>query len=239
LSVFIAIEGTDAAGKATNTRLLAERIRAVGREVVTYAFPRYDTPIGQTIKRLLTGQMCVKWNSGAPALIEDALVLQALMVADKADAVEEIAQHFNEGTVVLCDRWVPSAICYGSADGLDREWLRRINFALPDASLNIFIDVSPEEALRRRPEARDRYERDREKQKRVHAEYVRLWGCEQGQERIVLAPDPYYEVYCRLNGEQSREAVADEVFKAVTRHRAWKESLVDVPPPKASPEHAS
>jgi len=230
--MFIAIEGTDAAGKATQTRLLAEHIRAMGREVVTYSFPRYDTPVGQTIRRLLIGDTCVAWTDTATDACDDhARVLQALMIADKADAAEDIAAQFNEGTVVICDRWIPSALCYGAADGLDPEWLRRINFPLPDASLNVFIDVSPEEALRRRPEARDRYERDREKQERVHAEYVRLWGCDLGQERIVLAPDPYYQVYYRVNGERSQEQVAEGIFKAATRHRAWTQSMLDVPPP--------
>jgi dTMP kinase len=229
--MLVAIEGTDAAGKATQTRLLAERIREMGREAVTYSFPRYDTPIGNVIKRLLTGEMAVKWNSGAPALDEDAHVLQALMTADKADATEDIAVQINEGTIVICDRWLPSALCYGTADGLDHEWLRRINFPLPDASLSVFIDVSPEEALRRRPEARDRYERDREKQKRVHEEYVRLWGCERGQERIILAPDPFYQVYYRVNGEQPQAVVADLIFKSVVRHKAWAAGMLDVLPP--------
>jgi dTMP kinase len=240
--LLIAIEGTDASGKATQTRLLAERIRDMGREVVTYSFPRYDTPIGKTIKRLLTGKTAVAKPTGfgeaggeeimIPEPADEALVLQALMTADKADATEDIATQLNEGTVVICDRWIPSAICYGAADGLDREWLRRINFPLPDAALSVFIDVSPEEALRRRPKARDRYERDREKQERVHEEYVRLWGCEQGQERIVLAPDPFYEVYYRVNGERSEADVSDLILKAVLAHRAWEAGMLDAPPPR-------
>ena len=46
---------------------------------------------------------------------------------------------------------------------------------LPPGDLNIFIDVPEEEALRRRPEMRDRFEKDREKQKVVRANYETLW----------------------------------------------------------------
>ena len=229
--MLVAIEGTDAAGKNTQTRLLAERIRAMGREVAVYSFPRYDTPIGQTIKRILTDALTIDHTDTMTHASDDAArILQSLMTADKADATEDIAVQLNEGTVVICDRWIPSAICYGAADGLDREWLRRINFPLPDASLSVFIDVSPEEALRRRPEARDRYERDREKQKRVHEEYVRLWGCERGQERIVLAPDPFYQVYYRVNGERPEADVSDLILKAALAHRAWDAGMLDMPP---------
>lgn len=237
--MLIAIEGTDASGKNTQTQLLAARLREMGREVVTYAFPRYDTPVGKTIKRILTGEIAVAY-AGQPGdrpesqvirlPVDEAHVLQALMTADKADATPEIATHINEGTVVICDRWISSAICYGTADGLDAEWLHRINFPLPDAALSIFIDVSPEEALRRRPEARDRYERDREKQKRVHEEYVRLWGCERGQSRIVIAPDPFYEVYYRVNGERSVEEVSDLILRATVGHRAWAAGMLDALP---------
>lgn len=111
---------------------------------------------------------------------EDALVLQALFLADKMAASMEIMHAAGRGHTVILDRWWQSAFAYGVADGLDEKWLCAIHYTLPTVNMNIFIDVPPEEAFKRRPEARDRYERDREKQKAVRTNYERLWAANAG-----------------------------------------------------------
>jgi dTMP kinase len=223
--LFICIDGLDAAGKATQTKLLAERIRAEGREVFTYSFPRYDTPVGAAIKRLLVGTTTLTRPLDEPS--EDiALVLQALMLADKCDAIKEITERLMAGAVVICDRWIPSALCYGAADGLDVAWLASIHFPLLDADMNVFIDVSPEEALRRRPEARDRFERDREKQAAVRKQYTKLWQIEREGVSVRL---PVFEMpeeagsstpvwWVRVNGERPAEEVTEGIFRYVVGH---------------------
>ena len=185
----IVIEGCDAAGKATNVKKLAERFDSLGSNAITFSFPRYDTVVGKAILRHLKGRIAMReehsidssdmridgettYRTAEP---EDALAFQALCAVDKYDAAADIQAHLALGRVVICDRWWQSAFCFGSSDGLDEDWLYRIHSGLPQPWLNIFIDVPPEEALRRRPEARDRYERDREKQKVVRANYERLW----------------------------------------------------------------
>jgi dTMP kinase len=97
------------------------------------------------------------------------------MTADKMEASCDISNALLVGHTVICDRWWQSAYAFGVADGLDPGWLTRVHSELPQADINIFIDVPPEEAFKRRPEARDRYERDREKQKAVRANYDLLW----------------------------------------------------------------
>src|SRR5947207_9417818 len=166
MSLFVCIEGCDGAGKNTQSKILAERLRAK-----LYSFPRYATPIGKVIRRHLTNAIelrehytiSVESVSGDARLEhhqrtapEDPLMFQALMIADKCNAAEEIQDLFLSGTPVVCDRWIPSAICYGAADGVDREWLIQTHLPLPEADLNIFLDVTPEEALRRRPDTRHR-----------------------------------------------------------------------------------
>lgn len=178
----LVLEGLDAAGKATNAKRLAARLDSLGMTAVVYSFPRYGTDVGKAILRHLKGQIVLMDVSDAEYTIEaavraeeDALAFQALCLADKTDAAVEIENHLGLGRVVICDRWYQSAVAFGGADGLDDDWLHRIHAGLPQAWLNIYIDVPPEEALRRRPEARDRYERDREKQKVVRVNYEKLW----------------------------------------------------------------
>ena len=174
----ICIEGLDAVGKNTQAEKLARRFDGAGSSAIVFSFPRYATTVGKAILRHLKGEiaMCtVNVTHQAKLAEEDSLAFQCLMLADKMDAAADIVYSLMSGRIVICDRWWQSAYAFGVADGLDPDWLVRIHGGLPPAWLNIYIDVPPEEALRRRPEARDRYERDREKQKVVRANYERLW----------------------------------------------------------------
>jgi len=227
MSIFVCIEGVDAAGKATQSKILAERLGAK-----LYSFPRYDTEIGKIIKQHLLGKVALREfrssvdnpSSGTafPVASEDPLMFQALMLADKCNAAEELQELFLAGTPVVCDRWIPSAICYGAADGVDREWLMRAHLPLLSADLNIFLDITPEEALRRRPEARDRYERDREKQKRVREEYQRLWAGdyvddETGAHYVTVDGDG------GGSGAAAIDVVAERIWVAVETYRKERE----------------
>ncbi len=219
MSLFVVIEGLDAAGKNTQSRILAERLKAK-----LYSFPRYDTPMGQVIKAHLKGEILLvektvdeeheAVHKRAP---EDALMFQALMLADKCNIADEMLNTYLSGTPVVCDRWSPSAICYGAADGIDRNWLIETHRALPEADLNIFLDVTPEEALRRRPDARDRYERDREKQKRVRVEYQRWWA----ENSVYYEGAPGYIVINGYGGDGpgAIDVVTERIWAAVEAYR--------------------
>lgn len=178
MGLMICIEGLDAIGKNTQAKKLAEKLDSFGRAAVIMSFPRYETTVGKAIRRHLVGELFVGevQSAGGYALAdEDPLFFQALMLADKTDAAHEINHKLVTGSIVICDRWIPSAICFGEADGLDAVWLRHIHEYLPQPDINILIDVPEEEALRRRPQLRDRYEKDREKQAAVRANYDVLW----------------------------------------------------------------
>ena len=207
----ICIEGIDSSGKNTQSKLLAERLKAQ-----LYSFPRYDTMVGKIIKRHLTGQIALREEHTIDSsdhtidgdvvyrtAPEDPIAFQALMLADKATASVEIRNHLSVGHDVVCDRWIQSAVCYGAADGIDPLWLQAIHEAFPRADLNIFLDVAPEEALRRRPDACDRFERDREKQARVREEYQKMWAS--AGHRYVI-----------VNGVGTVEVVAERIWTEVT-----------------------
>jgi dTMP kinase len=205
----IVIEGIDSSGKNTQTKKLAARFDSIGSSAITFSFPRYGTTVGKAILRHLKGEIVlVQEETDAESYqrytstFEDALAFQCLMLADKTDAAFEIDRSLIAGSVVICDRWWQSALAFGAADGLDEEWLARIHHGLPQPWLNIFIDVPPEEALRRRPEARDRYERDREKQKIVRANYEKLW-TNAGAD------------YVKIDGVGTQEEVHERIWAAL------------------------
>lgn len=217
--MLICCEGIDASGKNTQSKRLVEKFDSIGRNAVVMSFPRYETTVGRAIRRHLTGAIAVTHEHSIDSsdhtidgmivhrvAPEDPLAFQALMLADKMDAALDIEAHIFAGRVVICDRWTPSAICFGEADGLDAKWLVRVQELLPQPALNIFIDVPEDEALRRRPEMRDRYEKDREKQKVIRENYKTLW--EAGAEE-----DP--AEWITVDGVGTVEEVTERIWKHV------------------------
>lgn len=225
--MFVAIEGTDAAGKATQSQLLADRIEKTGNPVFRYSFPRYQTPLGEAILKHLKNEISVKKTitihsydsisiESADA-DEDALIFQCMMLADKYDAARDITLQLRDGATVVSDRWWQSGWVYGKADGLEERWLSSVFRCLPQADLNIFIDVPPDEALRRRPEARDRYEKDRAKQEVVRKNYQYLWSSaakEIYSDRSSYLVTPR-EAWMRIDGVRSVDEVHEEIWKRV------------------------
>lgn len=174
--VFVVIEGPDICGKSTQVDMLVARLKECSLPAVGMSFPRYDTPVGKAIKKHLKGEI---WTSSPDSMLgraeEDALVCQALQTMDKFEAVKDIQFSLGTGSIVVSSRWWQSMLIYGQDLGLDRQALINTCLVLPQANLNVLLNVSEEQALKWRPEARDRYERDREKQMRIRQGYSRLW----------------------------------------------------------------
>ena len=210
----IAIEGLDAAGKNTQSKLLCGRLEKTGSEVAFYSFPRYETPLGVHIKEFLNGSLSLHRNdlderdlmAWAPSNNHAwAFIYQCMMNLDKYDADVDIKRCLGAGRVVVCDRWTASAIAYGISDGLSRDWLERCRSSLTKADLTIFLSVSEEEARRRRPKLRDRYEKDREKQQVVADNY-----------RSMLSADASWVL---VDGESHTGDLSDDV--AIVHERIW------------------
>lgn len=211
MSYMIVLEGLDAAGKATQAKRLVAKLDTMGRDAVVIAFPRYETVVGRAIRKLLVGEMGVMEQASPGTVLkcsapEEPLLLQALFAMDKYDAAIDVEAHLDAGRIVICDRWTPSALCFGEADGVDATLLQRTQEHLPLADLNIFIDVPEEEALRRRPQMRDRFEKDRAKQNVVRANYETLW---------IAGADEEPEGWAKIDGVGTEEEVAARIWGKV------------------------
>ena len=190
--LLIAFEGLDQSGKQTQAELLRDRLIAASRAVKLLSFPDYGTPIGEEIERALRGA-----RNYAPD------VMQLLYVANRYERKPDLIRWLEGGLILVCDRYTSSSIAYGEAFGLDGAWLRDLQRHLPPASLTIVLDIAPETAVERKAVDRDRYERDLELQARVRRSYQ----AQAKDERWVV-----------LDGERSKDVVAEDVFNAaVTR----------------------
>jgi len=142
---FIALEGGEGAGKSTQSRLLAEALRAQGIEVVTTREPG-GTAGAEAIRALvLDGVGGEGWGARAEAL---------LFAAARSDHVERLIRPALErGVWVICDRFLDSSRAYqGGGGGLSDEDIRTLHGIgslgmLPDVT--VLIEVSPEVAAKR------------------------------------------------------------------------------------------
>lgn len=103
--VLLAFEGGEGAGKSSQIRLLAERLRAEGRDVVVTHEPG-ATPLGSGIRELLLH----KHDAVSPRA--EAL----LFAADRAQHVDAvILPALQAGSIVITDRYVDSSLAYQGA----------------------------------------------------------------------------------------------------------------------------
>ena len=142
--LFLTFEGPDGSGKSTQARLLAERLRQEGRQVLETAEPG-GTPIGRQIRRILLDPA----NQDLRAIPE-----LLLMFAARAQNVEQwILPALEEGKIVVCDRFTDSSIAYqGAGRGLGWKMvldLDRIACHGLVPALTLCIDIDTETGLAR------------------------------------------------------------------------------------------
>jgi len=141
---FIALEGGEGAGKSTQARLLAEKLRERGIEAVLTREPG-GTAGGEAIRTLLLSAEGEGWNARAEAL---------LFAAARSDHVERlIAPALADGRWVICDRFLDSSLAYqGGGGGLDDAEIRTLHQIgsgglLPN--LTLLVAITPQVAERR------------------------------------------------------------------------------------------
>ena len=146
---FIAFEGGEGTGKSTQTRLLAEALRARGLEAVTTREPG-GTPGAEAIRELLLHPPGEGWNARAEAL---------LFAASRSDHVETLIRpRLARGAWVISDRFVDSSRAYqGGAGGLGDEAITKLHTfgsegLRPDCTILLEVD---EERLAARLNERD------------------------------------------------------------------------------------
>lgn len=160
--MLIVFEGLDQSGKETQARTLRARLERDGYQVRTLSFPDYETPVGREIRAALDGA-----RDFAPD------VMQLLYVANRLECRQKLEAWLGAGDVVICDRFRASSVAYGEAQGLDPQWLDRIQQYLPVPALTLLLDIAPGTAVVRKSSGRDRYERDLEMLARVRQSYHR------------------------------------------------------------------
>jgi dTMP kinase len=198
--VFVSFEGLDGSGKTTQVRLLEERLRGEGIDVVATREPG-GTELGERVRELLL-------HAGDLAPWAEA----ALFAAARAELVAEVIRPaLARGATVLCDRYVDSSLAYqGIARGLGLERVLDLNLTaveglMPARTFLLLVDRAT--AAARIDSQPDRIEREGDAfRARVDAAYREL--ADRYPDRIVAfdAAGQADEVAERIHGALPRRS---------------------------------
>lgn len=218
----IDIEGADGAGKATQTKMLAEALAREGRDVATFSFPRYyESRAGKLIGELLSGKH-------GDFMTMPPYVSALPYAMDRAGAKDALQAALDAGKIVLCDRYTPSNLAHQSAklppdeqsalaefiEGLEYDDLR-----IPRPEVVVYLgvptDVSSDLISKKESRTyieggakRDQAERNIAHQDRTRAAYLRL-AAERG----------WHVIDCVKDGAlRSPEDIHAEVSTIVHQH---------------------
>lgn len=206
--LFITIEGGEGVGKSTQTRLLADRLRAAGAIVLETREPG-GTPVGDRIRALLL-------DPSATMAPRTELFLYEASRAELVGSV--IAPALGRGAIVVCDRFVDSTTAYQAyGRGLDLEAVRALNLSAtggvrPDVTVLLALEL--DEAMRRATHGgADRMEGESQQfHRRVIEGFEALAASEPGR-------------FVRVDAVGNPAEVAERVWESLAVHPAIVRAL--------------
>jgi dTMP kinase len=184
----VVLEGTDKAGKTTQSRMLLEALKNLGKVCVILDFPDYATPIGMEIRAFLEGKR-----------VYPAEAKHLLFSANRWEKKKEIESMVANGTTVIMNRYWQSNLVYGSANGIDPEWLMRLDKGLPKEDL-VLVLLAPPALSSKRAQTKDLFESDAQLAERAYKNYTKY--AKQFDWKVI-------------DGSKSRDQVHQEVMNKV------------------------
>jgi dTMP kinase len=210
--MFITFEGMDGSGKTTQVRQTAAVLRERGWNVLLTREPG-GTLIGDQVRALLLKNQDAEGDDLPRTPMHPHTEL-LLFCASRAQLVAEIIRpHLAHGGLVICDRYIDSTVAYqGYGHGLDLKALKHIlAFAtgglLPD--LTVYLDMPPEESLKRRAAASlfgEEWNRLDEMEMAFHQRVYNGY-------KALLKKEP--KRFVRIDARHSIEQVQEAILKAL------------------------
>lgn len=151
--MFFSFDGVDGAGKSTQIRLLAEALRAQGRDVVTCRDPG-GTALGERLREILLNHHATPIHRRSEML---------LFMASRAQLVEEVIRPaLAAGKIVISDRYLLATVVYQAhAGGLVPDDVWRVGEVTVGGimpRLTFLLDMPAAQAATRQQRAPDRME---------------------------------------------------------------------------------
>jgi dTMP kinase len=148
----IVIEGTDSSGKQTQTELLYEKYKKMGKKVMKITFPNYESPSSSPVKMYLNGDF---------GGVEEANIhaVSTMYAVDRYASFKTIWEEFyNSGGIIISDRYTTSNMVHQASkfDNKDEkdnylEWLVDLEYekmGIPKPDVVVFLDMPTEMAFK-------------------------------------------------------------------------------------------
>ncbi len=149
--IFVVIDGADGSGKATQTKLLYERLRKEKIRVKKIDFPRYyNNVFGKLIGECLAGER-------GDFVSLDPYIASSLYALDRFESSKTMEKWLQEGYLVIADRYVSSNQMHQAGKISDPKkrkeflrWIQMVEFnilKIPKPDLIAYLDVPIEVSL--------------------------------------------------------------------------------------------
>ncbi len=212
----IVFEGTDGSGKATQSRLLYERLRREGVDCRKLDFPRYGEPSCAAVELYLHGALGDK-----PGDVNGYAASTFFAVDRYCSYKQDWGEYYERGGLLIADRYTTSNAVHQASKLPEAErkafltWLFDFEYrmlGLPEPTAVFYLDVPTEltERMMRAREAANRTEADIHERDEAYlrrcGEVGRLLAKEYGWQRLDCArgdamrtvEDIHEELYARV-----------------------------------------
>ncbi len=211
---FFVIEGTDASGKSTQFKMLAERLAGEGYDVVTFDFPQYESESSYFVREYLAG------NYGGVDQV-GPYTTSVFYALDRFAAKEAIAAAIHEGKIVLANRYVGSNMAHQGTKFASSEerkgyfiWNDNLEFSmlgLPRPDANIVLRVEPK-IIKKLLDERSKEENRKKDIHEANQDHINR-AVEVYDDLCALFPKDYLRIDCvRGHKLMTREQIADLVY---------------------------
>nr|WP_316622698.1 thymidylate kinase [uncultured Ruminococcus sp.] len=212
----IVIDGLDGSGKATQTKLLAERLNENGYKARTISFPDYDSDSSALVKMYLGGKL------GSSPDDVNAYAASSFYAVDRVVSyINTWRADLDEYDYIVADRYTTSNIIHQMAKLKENErdsyieWLFDFEYnrlELPAPDMVIFLDVDP--AISQKL-IYGRYQGDESKKDIHESDFRYLMRCRESAVYAIEHLD-WVRIDCTKGGEmRAIEDINDSIYSLI------------------------
>lgn len=217
----IVIEGTDASGKETQTKLLYERIKKIYSKTIKISFPDYKSPACEPVKMYLSGKF------GMDASKVNPYPISTMYAIDRYASFKlNWEKEYNDNFIIITDRYVTSNMIH-QASKFEKnkekeeylEWLTDLEYnknKIPEPDIVVFLKM-PIEKSKELMENRKNKINNLEK-KDIHE--INENYLKKSYENAITISKKYnwHEIECVKNNViKSIEKINDEIFSKIEK----------------------
>jgi dTMP kinase len=219
----IVIEGLDGSGKETQSRLLYEKLEEWGEKVMRISYPRYEKESSALVKMYLRGDFGENPDEVSP------YISSTFFAADRyASYKTEYENFYNEGGIVIADRYTTSNMMHQGCKIRDKkerqrflDWLWDLEFNLykiPIPDKVMFLDIPPSFSMERIKDRKNKI--TNESQKDIHeSNELHLRNAYEAAAEMVDKYD-WTRIDCLKNGEpKTIGEINSEIMKLAMENR--------------------